>query len=85
MATGLPFVFAAWVANKKLHQDFIIDFNKALKNGLSDIDALNFKGNNYSSCEKPKDYLNNKISYNLDSEMRKGMEIFLRKVTNQII
>ena len=84
--TGLPFVFAAWVANKKLPQDFIVDFNKALKNGLSDIDAaLNLKGNNYPSCEKPEDYLNNKISYNLDSEMRKGMELFLRKVTNQII
>ena len=29
--TGLPFVFAAWVANKKLPQDFIISFNKALE------------------------------------------------------
>jgi chorismate dehydratase len=84
--TGLPFVFAAWVTNKKLPQDFIVDFNKALKNGLSDIDAaLNLKGNNYPSCEKPKDYLNNQISYFLDAEKQKGMELFLRKVTNQIV
>ena len=29
--TGLPFVFAAWVANKKLPQDFIIALTKPLK------------------------------------------------------
>lgn len=79
--TALPFVFAAWVTNKKLPQDFIVDFNKSLKNGLSDIDAaLNFKGNNYPSYEKPKDYLNNKISYNLDAEKQKGMSLFLTKI-----
>jgi len=79
--TVLPFVFAAWITNKELNQDFIIDFNKALKNGLSDVDAaLNFNGNNYPTCVKAKDYLNNKISYNLDSEKRKGMELFLNKL-----
>jgi chorismate dehydratase len=84
--TGLPFVFAAWVANKKLPKNFISTFNKALEKGLSDIDrALALEGDNYPNCTNPKDYLNNKISYNLDSEMRKGMELFLRKVKNQII
>lgn len=79
--TALPFVFAAWVTNKKLPQDFIVDFNKSLKDGLSDIDAaLNLKGNIYPSCEKPKDYLNNKISYILDVEKQKAMELFLSKI-----
>ena len=79
--TALPFVFAAWVTNKKLPKDFIVDFNKSLKNGLSDIDAaLNFKGNNYPSYEKPKDYLNNKISYILDVDKQKAMELFLSKI-----
>ena len=83
--TGLPFVFAAWVTNEKLPQDFIVDFNKALKNGLSDIDAaLNKKWNNYTLCEKPNDYLNNQISYVLDAEKKKGMELFLSKVANQM-
>lgn len=27
--TGLPFVFAAWTANKPLDKDFLIEFNKA--------------------------------------------------------
>ena len=81
--TGLPFVFAAWVANKKLPKDFIIDFNKALEKGLSDMQkALNFEGDNYPNCKNPEDYLNNKISYNLDAEKQKGMALFLEKLVS---
>lgn len=79
--TGLPFVFAAWVANTKLPQDFIAAFNKALEKGLRDIDkALALEGDNYPNCENSKDYLNNRISYVLDAERQKGMELFLRKI-----
>ena len=79
--TGLPFVFAAWVANKKLLPDFIIDFNNAFEKGLSDIEkALVLEGSNYPNCENPKDYLNNRISYDLDAEKKKGMELFLNKI-----
>ena len=80
--TGLSFVFAAWVANTKLPQDFIISFNTALEKGLSDIDmALAIEGDSYPNCKNPEDYLNNKISYNLDVEKQKGMELFLRKIS----
>ena len=80
--TGLPFVFAAWVANTKLTQDFIIFFNKALEKGLSNIDkALALEGDSYPNCENPEDYLNNKISYTLDAEKQKGMKLFLRKIS----
>ena len=79
--TGLPFVFAVWVANEKLHQDFIADFNKSLENGLNNIDkALIQEGGNYSHCANPEDYLKNKISYDLDAEKVEGMELFLKKV-----
>ena len=79
--TGLPFVFAAWVANTKLPKDFIVSFNKALEKGLSNIDkALALEGDSYPNCKNPEDYLNNKISYNLDVEKQKGMELFLRKI-----
>ena len=79
--TAFPFVFAAWVANKKLPQNFISNFNTALKKGLSDIDsALALEGDNYPNCRNPEDYLNNKISYNLDAQKEKGMELFLKKV-----
>ena len=80
--TGFPFVFAAWVANTKLPEDFIISFNKALEKGLSNIDkALALEGDSYPNCKNPEDYLNNKISYSLDIEKQKGMELFLRKIS----
>jgi chorismate dehydratase len=79
--TDLPFVFATWVANKKLPKDFITVFNKALENGLTNIDkALALEGDNYPNCTNLEDYLNNSISYVLDVEKKKGMELFLRKV-----
>lgn len=80
--TSLPFVFAAWVSNTKLPQDFINTFNRALEKGLINIDkALALEGYNYPKCKSPKDYLNNKISYNLDSKKQKGMELFLSKIS----
>ncbi len=36
--TGLPFVFAAWVANKDLPPDFLTRFNAANAEGLEHID-----------------------------------------------
>ena len=79
--TGFPFVFAAWVANKKLPQDFIVEFNRSLENGLSNIDeAFKKEGEGYLYCENPKTYLNNRISYVLDAEKLAGMELFLKKI-----
>ena len=79
--TGLPFVFAAWVSNKKLPQHVIVAFNKALEKGLFDIDkALAVEGNNYQSCSNPVDYLKHKISFLLDAEKQKGMTLFLEKL-----
>ena len=83
--TGLPFVFAAWVANTELPQDFIEEFNKAFENGLTDINkAIVLEGYNYSNCKNPEDYLNHKISYLLDAEKQKGMALFLEKLVSLI-
>ena len=80
--TGLPFVFAVWVANKRIADDFIFDFNNALQYGLLNINkALSCKKNrDYLGCKNPKDYLHNKICYNLDARMQKGMDLFLERV-----
>ena len=81
--TGFPFVFAAWVSNIKLPQDFIGDFNKALENGLTDIDkTIALESDNYQNCENIEDYLKHKISYLLDSEKQKGMALFLEKLVS---
>ena len=78
--TGLPFVFACWIANKKIDEDFQKEFNKALKFGVNNIEkAIDSAAKIYSHCENPADYLNNKISYHLDEEKVKGMDLFLEK------
>ena len=41
--TGLPFVFAAWISNKKLDPAFIEVFNKANETGLQRPNAANRK------------------------------------------
>lgn len=38
--TGLPFVFAAWVSNKKLDENFLVEFNKAVGLGLGELEAI---------------------------------------------
>ena len=74
--TGLPFVFAAWVANKKLPEDFINLFNQANAVGLENIDAV--IAENPFDKYSLKTYYTKNISYQLTDEKRKGMELFLK-------
>lgn len=73
--TGLPFVFAAWVSNKKLPEDFIYEFNEANKKGLENIDAV--VSENSSPHYDLKKYYTENISYDLTADKRKGLEKFL--------
>jgi chorismate dehydratase len=73
--TGLPFVFAAWVSNKVLPDDFVELFNRANALGLDHIDEI--VAQNPSSLYDLKKYYTFHISYNLDERKRKGMELFL--------
>ena len=74
--TGLSFVFACWVSNKKLPADFVSEFNEALKCGVNNrnkvIEKLN-KGKFNSA-----DYLMRKVSYDFDSKKKKAMKQFLK-------
>ena len=75
--TGKPFVFAVWVANCQLPNDFIEAFNSALSFGLQNITA---SLDVYAQVEQKaalEDYLNNYISYNLDAQKKEGMDLFL--------
>ncbi len=75
--TGKPFVFAAWVVNRKLPIEFIQDFNQALSFGLHNIDAALDVYAHESQKDELSDYLNNYISYDLDEAKLEGMELFL--------
>lgn len=76
--TGLPFVFAVWVANKEIGSEFEEAFNLANGYGVSHIDEV-LDENTYSFYDLKKYYTKN-ISYQLNDEKRKGMAVFLEKL-----
>lgn len=74
--TGLPFMFAAWIANKKLPSDFIDLFNKKNAEGLKNIDAV-VAGNNCDYYDLHT-YFTKNISYDVTDDKRKAMDLFLK-------
>ena len=76
--TGLPFVFAAWIANKKLPKDFVTAFDEANALGLQHLDEV-IQENPYAAFDLKK-YFTECISYELDDEKREGMKLFLDKL-----
>ena len=75
--TGLPFVFAAWVANKPIPADFIEAFDVANGYGLTHLDeviALIPASEQVYDLHK---YYTQNISYELTQEKRKGLDKFL--------
>ena len=73
--TGLPFVFATWVSNKPLPQEFINEFDEANAFGLRHLSEV--IDETTSSNFNLKNYYNNYISYQLNDKKRKGMNLFL--------
>ena len=75
--TGLPFVFAAWVANKPIPADFIEAFDVANGYGLTHLDeVIAFIPASEQVYDLHKYYTQN-ISYELTQEKRKGLDKFL--------
>lgn len=76
--TGLDFVFAAWIANKDMPEDFIKMFNEAQSFGLQHIKEV-IAENAFPYYDLETYYTHN-IKYVLDDNKRKGMELFLSKI-----
>lgn len=76
--TGLPFVFAAWVANKQLPSSFETAFNKATAEGLQHIDEIVAKLD-FPAYDMQYYYQTN-IDYELDDKKRTAIELFLSKL-----
>jgi chorismate dehydratase len=77
--TGLPFVYAAWVANKEIPTAFVQDFDEALKFGIDHRKELlktlvpipNFD---------LEDYLLYKLDFELTEAKRKALALFLNYI-----
>lgn len=74
--TGLPFMFAAWISNKPIPQEFVDQFNLSLKYGLDHLPQL--------LKELPKrndfdleDYLMHKLDFSLTNDKKKALYLFL--------
>ncbi len=76
--SGLPFVFAAWVANKPMEKGFIDKFNKALRLGVENIPNLMYILPSPVEGFDLQKYFTENISYELDALKRKGLDLFLK-------
>ena len=81
--SGLPFVFAAWVANKPIPAEFIASFDTANGYGLQHLEeVMALIPANDQVYDLHKYYTQN-ISYHLTNDKREGLEQFLDKIKNK--
>jgi chorismate dehydratase len=74
--TAKPFVFAAWVSNKAISEEFISEFNETLKLGLANRPALIKELDTFPNFDMAK-YLNEYIDYDLDDSKKAALAHFL--------
>jgi chorismate dehydratase len=81
--TGLPFTFACWTANRLLPEEFIDEFNSALRTGVSDIPAVvsMFGNSGIIKGDILQEYLTENISYILNDDKREAIRVFLDYLT----
>ena len=74
--TGLPFVFAAWIANKHIPEGFVSEFNASLKFGLDHRPEL-LRSLTRRNDFDLEDYLMHKLDFNLSGDKKKALHLFL--------
>jgi chorismate dehydratase len=74
--TGLPFVFAAWIANKPISQEFIDEFNASIKYGLDHRQELLKSLPKHENFDL-EDYLMHKLDFELTEDKKKALYLFL--------
>ncbi|MDI3526642.1 MAG: chorismate dehydratase [Tenuifilum sp.] len=80
----LPFVFAVWVSKRKLSDEFIKELNNGLELGVNSIESAVDEFNQLViSRSEAIEYLKHNISYRLDEEKLKAIELF-QELSNTI-
>lgn len=77
--SGLPFIFACWVANRPLPDHFIQAFNAALRYGVNHIPVVAAENKSNFPNIDVDDYLTKKVQYRLTPEMKSAMAIFMEE------
>jgi chorismate dehydratase len=78
--TGLPFVFATWIANKPIPADFIKAFDLANEFGLNHINDVIESITDASSEYDLNTYFTKNISYDFSEQKKKGLALFLKSL-----
>ncbi len=81
--TGLPFVFACWIANKTIDSKDIRILNESFKKGLMNRPEIAKQTETGHPSISTLSYLSDYIKYELNDEAKKGMALFL-EMMNQI-
>ncbi len=81
--TGLPFVFAAWVSNRPLEEDFLRRFNLALQRGIEEIPELIYLLPSPQPGFDLQEYFTKHISYRLDDAKRRALSLFLSSISEK--
>lgn len=73
--TGLGFIFAMWMSRLKTP---VVNFQAARDEGLAHVDEIvaNYAGATSLSPMNIREYLTDHISYSIDDNMRRGMELY---------
>ena len=75
--TGLPFVFAAWLASQELDDTFIAAFDTAQESGVQNRITLAKEYQAFVPGYDLKKYFTTQIQYRISDEAKKGMKLFL--------
>ena len=78
--TGLPFMFAGWIANKPIPTGFVVELNAALKLGLDNRAELIKTLPAFENFDV-EDYLMDKLDFDLTPQKREAMQLFLNYIT----
>jgi chorismate dehydratase len=78
--TGLPFVFACWVSNKKLPDDFIQRFSQAMELGLGHLPEVVKEESPKYAPFNVENYLSKSLKLRLDRRAEEGLGMFLEKM-----
>jgi chorismate dehydratase len=76
--TGLPFVFAVWVARKGANQETCKAVGEALEYGVAHVDEAiaGIVGNQYADIDVAN-YLKQRIHFRMNDDFRKGLHTYL--------
>lgn len=75
--TGLPMVFAAWISNKPLPRDLVVQFNEATGKGTQGQGLQKVIAETRCDFFDLDAYFTKHISYGLSAAKRKGLKKFL--------